>query len=75
MPHMQGLLAIELETFRIGIEGQAAACSERWSADPLSGAVFSFDNRRCSAIPSGLKRKNPPNLRWRVFGSGRMRLS
>lgn len=49
-PHMRVLLAIEAVDFRAGIDGLAAVCRKRLGADPFSGAMFIFGNRRRTAI-------------------------
>lgn len=49
-PHMRILVAVEPVDFRRGIDGLAQLCRERLVADPFSGAVFVFRNRRGNAI-------------------------
>jgi len=49
-PHMRILLAVELADFRKGIDGLAALCRKVLKADPFSGKVFVFRNRRKTAI-------------------------
>lgn len=49
-PHMRILVAVEPVDFRSGIDRLAQACRERLAADPFSGAVFVFRNRRGTAI-------------------------
>ena len=43
---MRILLAVEPADFRKGIDGLAQLCRQRLQADPLSGALFVFANRR-----------------------------
>lgn len=49
-PQMRILLAVEPADFRNGIDGLARVCREVLSADPFSGIVFVFRNRRGTAI-------------------------
>jgi transposase len=49
-PQMRVLVAIEPADFRRGIDGLARVCRETLSADPMSGTVYVFRNRRCTAI-------------------------
>jgi transposase len=49
-PHMRILVAVEPVDFRRGIDGLAQLCRERLAADPFSGAVFLFRNRRATAL-------------------------
>jgi transposase len=49
-PQMRVLVAIEPADFRRGIDGMARLCRERMKADPFSGTVFVFRNRRARAI-------------------------
>lgn len=49
-PHLRVLVAVEAADFRCGIDGLAHLCKERLRADPFSGAVFVFRNRRRTAI-------------------------
>jgi transposase len=47
---MRILVAVEPADFRCGIDGLARVCREVLSADPFSGGVFVFRNRRGTAI-------------------------
>ena len=47
---MRVLLAVEPVDFRAGIDGLAAVCRKRLAADPFSGVMFIFGNRRRTAI-------------------------
>ena len=49
-PHMRILLAVEPADFRKGIDGLAALCRKALKADPFSGTVFVFRNRKKTAI-------------------------
>jgi len=49
-PQMRVLVAIEPADFRRGIDGMTRLCRERMEADPFSGTVFVFRNRRACAI-------------------------
>jgi transposase len=44
------LVAVEHADFRKGIDGLAALCRQKLAADPFSGTVFVFRNRRATAI-------------------------
>src|SRR6266540_996482 len=49
-PQMRLVVAVVPVDFRRGIDGLARVCRELLSADPLSGTVFAFRNRRATAI-------------------------
>jgi transposase len=49
-PQMRLLVAVEPADFRRGIDGLVRVCREALCADPFSGAVFVFRNRRATAI-------------------------
>lgn len=49
-PQMRILLAVEAADFRKGIDGLAQICRQRLQADPLSGAMFIFSNKRRKAL-------------------------
>ena len=49
-PQMRILLAVEPADFRKGIDGLAQLCRQRLRADPLSGAMFVFSNKRRKAL-------------------------
>lgn len=49
-PQMRILVAVEPTDFRKGIDGMAQVCRAELLADPFSGAVFVFRNRRRTAI-------------------------
>ena len=49
-PHLRILLAVEPTDFRRGIDGLCRVCRQELSADPMSGAVFVFRNRRARAL-------------------------
>lgn len=50
VPQMRIFVAIEPEDFRRGIDGLSASCRNRLKADPMSGAMFLFRNRRGTAV-------------------------
>ena len=50
VPQLKILLAVEPVDFRKGIDTLAAVCKQRFSQDPLSGALFVFRNRRGTAL-------------------------
>lgn len=49
-PQMRVLVAVEPADFRRGIDGLARLCRVRLGANPLSGTVFAFRNRRRTAV-------------------------
>jgi transposase len=49
-PQMRVLVAVETADFRCGIDGLAQRCRAVLEADPFSGTVFVFRNRRRTAI-------------------------
>ncbi|MFC1707894.1 IS66 family insertion sequence element accessory protein TnpB [Planctomycetota bacterium] len=49
-PQMRVLVAIEPADFRRGMDGLARLCRQALAADPFSGTVFVFRNRRGTAI-------------------------
>ena len=49
-PHMRFLVAVEPVDFRNGIDGLARICRSKLNADPMTGCVFIFRNRRRTAI-------------------------
>lgn len=49
-PQMRVLVATEPADFRRGIDGMAELCRERLRADPFSGTVYVFQNRRRTAV-------------------------
>jgi transposase len=49
-PQMRILVGVEAVDFRKGIDGLARACREVLAADPFSGWLFVFRNRRQTAL-------------------------
>jgi transposase len=49
-PQMRVLVAVEPTDFRCGIDGLARRCREVLGADPFTGTVFAFRNRRGTAV-------------------------
>ena len=47
---MRILVAVEAVDFRSGIDGLARICKQQLQADPFSGAVYVFRNRRSTSI-------------------------
>jgi len=47
---MRVLVAVQAADFRCGIDGLARVCRQALQADPFSGAVFVFGNRRRTAV-------------------------
>lgn len=79
-PQMRILLAVAPCEFRRGIDGLARLCREVLKADPFSGTVFAFRNRRGTAIKllvydgQGFwlmhKRLSANRFRWWPTGEG-----
>ena len=49
-PHMRILVAVESVDFRCGIDGLARLAKESLQADPFSGCVFVYRNRRSTSV-------------------------
>ena len=49
-PQMRIVVAVEAVDFRKGIDGLARVCRDGFAADPMSGWLFVFRNRRRTAI-------------------------
>jgi len=49
-PQMRVLVAVEPADFRCGVDGLARRCRAVLKADPFSGAVFVFRNRRRTGV-------------------------
>jgi transposase len=49
-PQMRIMVAVEAVDFRKGIDGLARSCREVLKADPFSGHVFVFRNKRGTSI-------------------------
>ena len=49
-PQMRILVGVEAVDFRKGIDGLARVCREVLAADPFSGGLFVFRNRRQTAL-------------------------
>jgi transposase len=49
-PQMRIVVAVEAVDFRKGIDGLARLCHDGLAADPMSGWLFVFRNRRRTAI-------------------------
>ncbi len=49
-PQMRVLVAVDAVDFRCGIDGLAQKCRANLGADPFTGTVFVFRNRRRTAI-------------------------
>ena len=50
LPQLRILLACQPVDFRCGIDSLAALCKRELAADPFSGALFVFRNRRGTAL-------------------------
>ena len=51
-PQMRVLVAVRPADFRRGIDGLAQLCRATLGADPFSGTMFVFCNRRKTAVKS-----------------------
>lgn len=49
-PHMSIMLAVEPVDFRKGIDGLAGICKRKLQADPFSGTLFIFRNKKATSI-------------------------
>ena len=49
-PHLRIMVAVEPTDFRQGIDGLCRVCREHLDADPMSGAMFVFRNRRAKSL-------------------------
>lgn len=49
-PHMRILVAVDPVDFRKGIDGLAGICKAVLQADPFSGCLFVFRNRRRTSL-------------------------
>ena len=49
-PQMRILVAVDPTDFRKGIDGLARVCTDALGADPFSGCLFVFRNRRGTAL-------------------------
>jgi transposase len=49
-PQMRILVAVEPVDFRKGIDGLVQLCRQSLGEDPLRGALFTFRNRRATAV-------------------------
>ena len=49
-PQMRILVAVDAQDFRKGIDGLSRVCREALGADPFSGWLFVFRNRRQTAL-------------------------
>lgn len=49
-PQMRVLVAVEAANFRRGIDGLAQLCRANLGADPFTGTVFVFRNRRGTVV-------------------------
>lgn len=49
-PQMRIVVAVEAVDFRKGIDGLAQLCRDGLAADPMSGWLFVFRNRRATAL-------------------------
>lgn len=49
-PHMRIMLAVEPADFRKGIDGLAGLCKKTLAADPFSGTLFIFRNRKGTSL-------------------------
>jgi transposase len=50
LPQMRILVSVDPADFRAGIDGLCRLCRTQLAADPFSGAVFAFRNRRGTAV-------------------------
>jgi len=65
-------LAIEHVDFRKGIDGLVALCKSKFDADPFSGMVFAFTNRRRTAVKLLMYDSNGFWLAIKRFSTGKL---
>ncbi len=65
-------LAIEHVDFRKGIDGLVALCKCKFDADPFSGMVFAFTNRRRTAVKLLMYDSNGFWLAIKRFSTGKL---
>ena len=73
IPQLKILLAINPVDFRNGVDGLAALCQKVLAADPFSGALFVFKNRRGTALKMLCYDSRGFWLITRRFSQGRLR--
>jgi transposase len=73
VPQLKILLAINPVDFRNGVDGLAALCQKVLAADPFSGALFVFRNRRGTALKMLCYDSRGFWLVTRRFSQGRLR--
>jgi len=72
-PQMKILVAVKPADFRKGIDGIARLCREALSADPFSGTVFVFRNRRATGLKLLLYDGQGFWLSYKRLSSGKFR--
>jgi transposase len=72
-PQLKILLAVNPVDFRNGVDGLAALCQKVLAADPFSGALFVFRNRRGTALKILSYDSRGFWLITRRFSQGRLR--
>jgi len=73
IPQLKILLACQPVDFRNGIDGLAALCQKILAAEPLSGTLFVFRNRRGTALKMLCYDSRGYWLVTRRFSQGRLR--
>ena len=71
-PQQKLLLAVKHVDFRCGIDRLAALCKAQLSADPFSGIVFAFTNRKHTAVKLLMYDSNGFWLAIKRFSSGKL---
>ena len=66
------LLAIESIDFRCGIDSLVALCKSKLEADPFSGIVFAFTNRKRTAVKLLMYDSNGFWLAMKRFSTGKL---
>ncbi len=66
------LLAIKHVDFRCGIDSLAAMCKAKLTADPHSGVVFAFTNRKRTAVKLLMYDSNGFWLAMKRFSKGKL---
>lgn len=73
VPQLRIFLAINPVDFRNGVDGLAALCQKALAADPFSGALYVFRNRRGTALKILCYDSRGFWLITRRFSQGRLR--
>lgn len=71
-PQQRILLAVEAIDFRAGIDRMSALCKSKLEADPFSGMIFAFTNRKRNAVKILIYDGNGFYLCLKRFSKGKL---